>query len=646
MCGITGFVLTHKSPNVEAEKILQLMTVQLFSRGPDKEGVWLDKNAGVGLGHRRLAIQDLSPAGDQPMHSKNNRYTIVFNGEIYNFLVLRDELVKLGYSFSGHSDTEVILAAINEWGLKKSLIKFVGMFAFALWDRERNSLCLVRDRIGEKPLYYGVINNNFVFGSELKAIRAYPGSEACIDRHALSLYMRYCYIPTPHTIYKNIKKLPPGTILEILVQKNSLKMSSPVHYWKLSDEWGGKGAVCANDATKELDSLLRKVVSDQMVSDVPVGSFLSGGIDSSCITSIMQAVSDKPVHTFSIGFDESNYDEARYAKKIADHLGTHHTEYYFTSLDAQNIIPDIATIYDEPFADSSQIPMCLLSKITRNDVTVALSGDGGDEVFCGYNRYLWGRGIWNNIKNIPLPFRKGVSKLTQAIPPGYYDSVFSIYNKFLPDARCYKNVGDKLHKLAGILDVNTPDEMYQRLVSTWKHPENIVLTRSQSELAVTRVEHPNIKNISELMMYLDMVTYLPDDILVKVDRAAMAASLETRIPFLDKRIIDFSLALPLDLKLKDGKGKWIIREVLGNYIPKNLIERPKMGFALPLDAWLRKGLKSWACDLLDENTIKSQGYFDYRVVDKHLKEHMSGRRNCSYQLWNILMFQSWYNHWV
>lgn len=650
MCGISGFILSNNSSHIDAPKVIQEMTHQLSHRGPDSEGQWIDDYFGLAFGHRRLAIQDLSQAGHQPMLSKNGRYRIVFNGEIYNFISIREELVQLGHNFISHSDTEVILASIVEWGLKKAISKFKGMFAFALWDKNKNKVSLVRDRIGEKPLYYGFDSKTVVFASELQSIKKYPNWNTEINTEVLSLYLRYCYIPTPHTIYKNIWKMPPGTIIEVSKTNNKITVSEPIEYWNLKTEWesssNSKLDITKNEAIEHLDSLLKEVIQEQMITDVPLGAFLSGGIDSSCITAIMQSVSHRPIHTFSIGFNESSYNEAIYAKKIASHLGTHHTECYVSAKEAQSVIPNLATIYDEPFADSSQIPTYLVSKIARNNVTVSLSGDGGDEVFCGYNRYSWGKSIWNGTNWIPAPIRSSIASIINKTSPSTIDHAAQILNKVLPSRFKQQNIGNKLHKIAGVLAAKTPQEMYNGYVSTWKKPESVLAGGNQKYLTQTIPEYPNIQNISELMMYLDMRSYLPDDILVKVDKAAMANSLETRIPFLDNRIIEFALKLPLDFKLKDNTGKWLLRQVLYKYIPKEYFERPKMGFALPIDQWLRGELKEWANDLLCSETIKQQGYFNPNEVQRYLQEHTSRKRNWSHHLWSILMFQAWHQHWM
>jgi asparagine synthase (glutamine-hydrolysing) len=644
MCGIAGYWdrSNQTSPEV-SQAIVTAMTDTLFQRGPDSSGVWLDPAAGVALGHRRLAILDLSPEGAQPMLSADGRYLIVFNGEIYNFEGLRSTLIELGYHFRGHSDTEVMLAAITEWGLTAAVQKFIGMFAFALWDTQARVLHLCRDRAGEKPLYYGWVGNTLLFGSELKALVAHPDWQGQIDRSALTLFVRYGYIPAPHSIYQGISKLTPGTILSF--EGEQLHTAAPIPYWDLQTvvEKGIREPFQGSDreAISQLDKLLREIIQAQMVADVPLGAFLSGGIDSSTIVALMQAQSSRPIKTFSIGFTEQQYNEAEYAKAVAAHLGTEHTELYVTPTDALNVIPKLPQLYDEPFADSSQIPTFLLSEMTRQHVTVSLSGDAGDELFGGYSRYFLGSDIWQKISWIPVSIRQFYAKLLVSVSPKRWDLIVDKIGSVVPQLDKVQ-AGRKIHKIAGALGSKQPLEMYRELLSSWKHPAELVLNSTEPETIVT---HPpewlDRLDFAEQMMYLDAMSYLPDDILVKVDRAAMAVSLESRVPFLDRRVIEFAWQLPLSMKLRDDRGKWLLRQVLDQYVPSPLIDRPKMGFGVPLDGWLRLELRDWAESLLDAQRLEREGFFNVRAVRQQWTEHQSGEFDRSASLWNILMFQAW-----
>ncbi len=644
MCGIAGYWdRSNQSSPAESQRIVTAMTDTLITRGPDSSGIWLDPAAGVALGHRRLAILDLSPEGAQPMLSTDGRYAIVFNGEIYNFAVLRTELSQQGYQFRGHSDTEVMLAAVTEWGLTVALQKFVGMFAFALWDTQERVLHLCRDRAGEKPLYYGWVGDTLLFGSELKALVAHPQWQGKIDRSALTLFVRYGYIPAPHSIYEGISKLTPGTTISF---NSEHPTATPIPYWDLQtvvekgmrDRFQGTDA----EAIAQLDKLLREIIQEQMVADVPLGAFLSGGIDSSTIVALMQAQSTRPIKTFSIGFTEQQYNEAEYAKSVAAHLGTEHTELYVTPADALGVIPQLPQLYDEPFADPSQIPTFLLSKMTREHVTVSLSGDAGDELFGGYSRYFIGIDIWQKISWIPLGMRQFYAKLLMSVPPKQWDGIVDRIGQFAPKLQNVQ-AGRKIHKIAGALASKQPLEMYRELLSTWKNPADIVLNSTEPATIVT---HPpdwlDLQlDFAERMMYLDMMSYLPDDILVKVDRAAMAVSLESRVPFLDRRAIEFAWQLPLSMKLRNNQGKWLLRQVLYQYVPSELIDRPKMGFGVPIDSWLRAELRDWAESLLAEQRLEREGFFNVRAVRQQWDEHLSGEFDRSYALWNILMFQAW-----
>ena len=653
MCGLAGFV--SECTDERDETILQRMTSVIKHRGPDDAGYWYDAEQRIGLGHRRLAIVDLSPAGHQPMVSHSGRYVIAFNGEIYNHRSLRTELERCGTKnlnlgpgkirWRGHSDTEVMLGALEQWGLQESLSKFNGMFAFALWDRQEHVLHLARDRFGEKPLYYGWMGNTFLFGSELKALKAHPAWRGEIDRGALALYMRHNYIPAPYSIYQGIHKLPPAHWLSLAPSNSKQETPQARAYWSaravaeagVSHSFTGS----ADDAVDTLDSLLRDAVALRMEADVPLGAFLSGGIDSSTVVALMQTQSARPVKTFSIGFDEAGYNEAQHARVVARHLGTEHTELYITPEQALDVIPRLPIIYDEPFSDSSQIPTFLVSQMTRQHVTVALSGDAGDELFGGYNRYSWGRSIWRKVGWVPKPARRIMARGMTALPPQGWDRFFSFLEPVLPRRFRARLPGDKLHKLAGILACPAPEEMYRGLVSHWE-PRSVVLNAHEPFTALTDSNQwADLPELTLGMMFLDLVSYLPDDILVKVDRASMAVSLEARIPLLDHRVAEFAWRLPLAMKVRDGEGKWPLRQLLYRYVPKELVDRPKMGFGVPIDAWLRGPLRDWAESYLNERRLREEGYFDPLPIREKWAEHLAGRRNWSYHLWDVLMFQTW-----
>ncbi|NQV44712.1 MAG: asparagine synthase (glutamine-hydrolyzing) [Rhodospirillales bacterium] len=640
MCGIAG-IFNYQGSEDSLTHTCQQMTRALVHRGPDDEGIWVDAAAGVALGQRRLAIIDLSVEGHQPMSSACGRYVITFNGEIYNFQNIRQTLEMGGWSFRGHSDTEVLLAAISAWGIEEALKRSNGMFALALWDSQEKAVYLARDRVGQKPLYYGVAAGALVFGSELKAITGFPGFSPEVNRDVLSLFMRHGYIPDPYAIWQGFHKLKPGAALKIDASAlSNPDLPEPVPYWNLEKTSTTPPSTTSDPLAVEeqLDSLLRDAVKKCMVSDVPIGAFLSGGIDSSLVVALMQSQSPSPVHTFSIGFHEDTYNEAQHARKVAEHLGTHHTELYVTERDALDVIPSLATMYDEPFADSSQIPTHLVSKLAREHVTVSLSGDGGDELFCGYNRYVWGQNFSSAIGRVPHSLRRAASAAISAVPVGLWDSLMHA----APARFSYRQMGDKLHKLAGILDAESPEVAYWRLTSLWRNPDLIVRNGTEPMTRLSEQSSwPKARSFEEQMMLLDIMVYLPGDILTKVDRAAMAVGLETRVPLLDHRVIEFAQGLPLEIKLKAGVGKWILRRVLDRYIPSTLIDRPKMGFGVPIDRWLRTNLKEWAEDLLTEERLTREGYFNAGPIRQMWCEHLSGRRNWQHQLWAVLMAQEW-----
>ncbi len=631
------------------------MASTLRHRGPDDGGVWVDSDTGVALAHRRLSILDLSPAGHQPMVSASGRYVVAFNGEIYNFLEIRqalDAAAGEGLAWRGHSDTEVLLAAVEAWGLEGALERFVGMFAVALWDRKERRLHLARDRMGEKPLYFGWQGKTFLFGSELKALRAHPDWQGEVDRDAIALLLRHNYVPAPYSIFERIYKLEPGCVFSVTPEDASRPLDWREVGRRLEPYWSLQSAVAAgakssfagsdDEAVDELDELLRSSVRRQMVADVPLGAFLSGGYDSSTVVALMQAQSSQPVKTFSIGFHEPGFNEAEHAKAVAAHLGTDHTELYVTPSEAMAAIPRLPDFYDEPFADSSQIPTLLVAQLTRKHVTVSLSGDGGDELFGGYKRYAWGRGIWGRVGWIPVPLRRASARAIRSVPPRQWDRVFRVLGPALSANLREPNPGQKMHGLAEIMGAESGEAVYRGLVSHWKDPAAVVVGAREPPTALTDPDRwTDLAEFTHRMMYLDTISYLPGDILTKVDRAAMAVSLETRIPLLDHNVVELAWRLPLRMKVRGEQGKWILRQVLYRYVPRELMDRPKMGFGVPIDSWLRGPLREWAEDLLDAARLKREGFFDPGPIRKKWMEHQSGKRNWHYYIWDVLMFQAW-----
>ncbi len=631
MCGIVGFwspASGRSEPELRA--IVSRMADTLRHRGPDASGAWASAPSGLAFGHTRLAVIDLSPAGRQPMASACGRFQLVYNGEIYNHPELRRELEACGHRFRGHSDTEVLLAAIAQWGVEGTLPRLVGMFAFACWDDHQRRLTLVRDRLGIKPLYYGWCGGALVFASELKALRQYPGFRAEIDRDALALFLQHNYIPAPWSIYRDVVKLPPGTRLVI---SRTCDRPRPIAYWSLegvvarglADPYRGS----VDDAVSDLDGLLREAVRSRMIADVPLGAFLSGGIDSSLVVALMQAQSTRPVRTFTIGFDEPEYNEAPYAAAVARHLGTDHTEQYVRPQEARDVIPRLPEIYDEPFGDSSQVPTFLVSQLARRHVTVSLSGDGGDELFGGYQRYLHIDRLWRVLNRVPAAVRRVAARALGA---------------------CCRMAPSRLRsKLAGRVDrlgISTPGEMYFRHNIHWPEPHQMVLgARPVATIASRPDGWPRgVPHLAQWMV-VDTATYLPDDILVKVDRASMAVALEARVPLIDHRVVEFAWRLPLAWKIRGQTGKWLLRKVLAQYVPAAWFERPKTGFGVPIDHWLRGPLRDWAESLLDERRLRQEGFFDPAPIRRKWAEHLSGRDQWHYHLWDVLMFQAWLAGW-
>lgn len=646
MCGILGIYKEHETRQFWEQSLLRCAE-SLRHRGPDDQGLWYDEKVGIGLAHRRLAIIDLSENGRQPMQSSSGRFVLTYNGEIYNYLEKRSALQKKGIAFRGHSDTETLLASFESEGIIETLNWISGMYAFGVWDREKRILHLVRDRLGEKPLYYGYIGKSFVFASELKAFRAFPGFSAEIDRHALSLLLRKSCIPAPLSIYRGILKLPPASFLSMHGKDLSRGvLSRPVPYWSMRDS-AGHGQQnplrCSDEeAAEQLEHLLLDTVQSRMISDVPLGAFLSGGIDSSTITALMQASNSRKVKTFSIGYEEQKYNEADRAEQVAAYLGTEHMSFYVTAQDALDVIPLLPEMYDEPFSDSSQIPTYLVSKLSREYVTVCLTGDGGDEFFAGYNRHIWGNTFAGKVLRIPAAVRKGAARSLTLASPQAWDVFFRQIRHLLPSRLRLEMPGDKVHKFADALHANTPDELYRLLTTHWRDPDQIVLRSSESRTTLpdARLQLDGYDFMSQ-MQYQDAVSYLPDDILTKVDRASMSVGLEVRPPFLDHRVVEFSWRLPMQMKLRDGKGKWILRKVLHKYVSEELVERPKMGFGVPIDSWLRGPLRDWAEDLLADKRLRREGFFNPDPIRKKWQEHLSGKFNWQYHLWDVLMFQAW-----
>ena len=642
MCGIAGF-LTGISSGMARElaDVSSAMNVCLQHRGPDDHGVWMDEECGIALAHRRLSILDLTPAGHQPMISADGRYVIIYNGEVYSHQPIAVELAAQGHKFNGHSDTEVIVNAFAANGIEPTLKRMIGMFAIALWDRRERSLTLIRDRLGIKPLYWAKFGELFLFGSELKALRAHPGWSAKINPGAVAAFMRHNYIPAPHTIYQGVHKLEPGSVLT-LAWRGEPQIS---RFWKARSvaRNGILNLLDGNDAelAEQLEALLQDAVARRMIADVPLGAFLSGGVDSSTVVALMQQAHLGRVRTFSIGFDIPGYDEAPYAAAVAAHLRTDHTQLTVTSNQALDLIPHLPEIYDEPFADSSQIPTYFVSAMTRKHVTVALSGDGGDELFAGYNRYQLTQRFWQALTILPRPVRNAAAAALMAVRPDRWTALASA----LPARVRPPQTGDKLHKMAAVLKLDSADAIYRRLLSHWEPAAIMPNVRELPSIIEDQTLPHDFSDLLARMQFLDLVTYLPDDILTKVDRASMAVALEARVPLLDHRVVEFSWRLPRNAKIRNHTTKWILRQVLYRHVPRTLIERPKMGFGIPLGEWLRGPLRDWAEALLNEKRLRDAALLDPQVVRRFWQEHLDGSRNWQYLLWDVLMLEAWRERW-
>ena len=648
MCGIAGLLDPARCRGTDAlGRDADQMAATLIHRGPDDHGRWVDADGWVALSHRRLSVVDLSAYGHQPMVSADGRWTLAYNGEIYNFGELRRRLESGGMAFQGTSDTEVLLGAVQAWGVARALDAAEGMFAIALWDRQERALHLVRDRFGEKPLYYGWVDGCLAFASELKAICALPGFTPELDRGAMALYLRHNCVPGPSTAYVGIAKLPPGTSVKVSIDDRPGHLPAPRPYWSaratveaaLADPLDGS----PEELTDRLEEVLARSVAGRMVADVPVGAFLSGGIDSSVIVALMQEVSDRPVRTFTIGFDDKAYDESGEAAAVAAHLGTDHTSLLVTESDAADVIPELPGIWDEPFADTSQIPVLLVSRLARSQVTVSLSGDGGDELFAGYNRHAYLERLWSQASRLPDPVRRMVGAGLVRLPPGIIDGAA----RLLPAAYQVRTPSTKVAKVGKVLAASGPEDAYLGLVSHWADPESMVLgATDNASLAARPEDWPRLPTITEQMLWLDLVGYLPDDILTKVDRAAMATSLETRVPFLDRSVFELAWRLPIEMKLRDGMTKWILRQVLYRHVPRELVDRPKMGFGLPIGPWLRGPLRPWAEELLAERRLATQGLLDPAPIRVAWAQHLSGRRDLGHELWDVIALQAWIDRWM
>jgi asparagine synthase (glutamine-hydrolysing) len=648
MCGFAGALTTTGLSGRELADQACRMIAPLGHRGPDDSGVWADEQAGVAFGFRRLAILDLSPNGHQPMWSPSRRFIMVFNGEVYNYKDLRRELEQHGYRFRGHSDSEVILAGFERWGIAEAVGRFVGMFAIAVWDAQLRELSLVRDRLGKKPLYVYSEPGLITFGSELKALLAGPSFDRSIDHAALASYFRYLYVPGPQSIFTRAIKLPPAHILTVSDARSSLP--APVPYWSLT-EVAARGLASPfsgseADAVDELDALLVDAVKSRMYSDVPLGALLSGGVDSSTVVSLMQEASNRPVKTYTIGFAEEEFDEAPHAARVAQHLGTDHTQLLLTGPDAHSLIPRLPEVFDEPLADPSQLPTLLVSQLARQHVTVALSGDGGDELFGGYNRYVYGGRLLPCINRVPRAVRRALAAGIRSVRPETWDR-FSGWTGALVPALPNQRFGERIHKLGNLMSADSMGGMYRSLLSAWQQPDGLVLNghNIDDDQNGRILDGSEPAHLLDRMMLADQTVYLPDDLLAKLDRASMAVSLEVRAPLLDHRVVEFSWRLPRSLKLRGQRGKWILREVLHRRVPKEIVERPKMGFSVPIDRWLRGPLRRWAQSLLSPDELGRGALLDPTPITRSWRDLQDGRRPAGAELWAVIMFQAWRAQW-
>jgi asparagine synthase (glutamine-hydrolysing) len=648
MCGFAGILTTNLARGSLREAVVR-MTGPIAHRGPDDSGEWVDEDAGVALGFRRLAIIDLSAQGHQPMTSATGRYEIIFNGEVFNFEALRRELEPFSPRYRGHSDTEVILAAFEAWGISAAVKKFVGMFAIAVWDRQERSLTLMRDRLGIKPLFVYRQPGLVTFGSEIKALHAGPAFDRAIDDDAVAQYLRYLYVPAPRSIFRNVIKLPPGQLLTI--RDASKPLPDPVPYWSveeaarrgLSDPVRGSDEEVINEFDRQLSDAVRL----RMEADVPLGALLSGGIDSSTVVALLQEQSSRPVKTFSVAFDAEEHNEAHHAARLAQHLGTDHTEVLLTGNDALAVVPRLSEIFDEPHADTSQIPAFLICGVARRSVTVALTGDGGDEVYGGYNRYTYGEGMLQRVMRVPRPARRMVAAGIDAISPESWNRAHRFVSPVLPRALRQRLPGEKLHKLGKLMGSDSVPLAYRSLVSAWQNPEALLLSPPQHADGVQALlcrAWP--ERLLHRMMLTDQLTYLPDDQLAKVDRVSMAVSLEVRVPLLDHRLVEFSWRLPPSMKIRDGKGKWILRQVLYRRVPQAFVERPKMGLSVPLGQWLRGPLRPWAEDLLSTERIEREGMLRAEPIRETWKHLLAGRDESALAIWSMLMLRAWSERWL
>jgi len=648
MCGFAGLLnpKTNQSRDWYQQR-LESMTNAIRHRGPDDSAYWVEAERGLAMGFRRLSILDLSVQGRQPMESACGRYTLVFNGEIYNHSEIKQAVIasdQFHFEFRGRSDTETLLAGFTVWGVEATLKKTNGMFALAVWDRESHCLLMGRDRLGEKPLYYGWAQDLFIFGSELKSFMCLPEFSKTLDKKALNLFFRHSCIPAPYSVFEKVKKLPPGCFLKW--SPNQPATVEINRYWSAQDVCvqGVKNPFTGTfeEAEEKLHELLKDAVKLRMEADVPLGAFLSGGIDSSLIVALMQKQSSVPIRTFTIGFEEARFDESEYARKVSQALHTHHTELKVTAKEAQSVIPLLPSMFDEPFSDASQIPTYLLAHLTRQSVTVSLSGDGGDELFGGYDRYIYGQNFWNKFSEFPISLKKPLATLLNLIPSKQWEQGFRALEPFLPPHWHWKSPGEKIKKLQEALRVTNPLELYTALTSHFNPPSSVTFTAEEYSTQIKDAEHlPLWEPISQGMMYLDLVSYLPDDILVKVDRATMAVSLEGRMPLLDHRLVEFAWKLPPHFKIQDGEGKAITKKMLNRYLPETLYQRPKMGFSVPVGEWIRGPLKDWAESLLNHERIHREGYLNPQQVETLWREHLSGARNHEHRLWDLLQFQNW-----